>query len=127
MLNRPGTTAEKFQAQDNEAGFFSGGFDFLDRGRDLITSAGESIAGAVGNFGDFAGVDFFGEDDPNAYQGSTNPNTGRGNDMNISAVERANPTNVNSMMEQQTFGIPNKFLFGGVGAVVLLVVLKKVL
>jgi len=130
MSNRPGrddVNASNFQAQDNEAGFFSGGFDFLDRGRDLISSAGESLSGAVSDFGSFAGVDFFGESDPNAYTGSINRNTGRGNDMNINAIERANPTNINGMLQGELFGVPTKLVAGVVGGVVLLAVLRKVL
>jgi hypothetical protein len=110
--------------QNEISGIFGAGYDFLDRGRDLVASGVDSVTGA---FDDFIGLDFFGERDPNAYSGNGQSNTGRANDMEITTVDRINPTNINGMLQGEVFGIPVKYIAGGLGALVVLVVLKKAL
>lgn len=96
---------------------FGSAYDFLDRGRDWVVDQVES----------FTDLDFFGEGDPNAYSGRSNNSTGRANDMELTAVDRTNPVNINGMMQGELYGVPVKYIVGGLGAVLALVVLKKVL
>jgi len=120
-----GTQGNKFVAppKNNNMGIFGSIYDFLDRGRDKVVGGAQKIGDKVE---DLFGVDFFGDADPNAYRSPARTNRGS-NDMNLEGVDRMNPTNINAMLAGDVFGVPVKVIAGGLGVLLAVVVLRRVL
>ena len=125
MMADFGTQGNRFVAapQNNNMGLFGPLYDFLDRGRDVVTSGAKKIGDKVE---DLLGVDFFGDTDPNAYRSPARTNRGS-NDMNLEGVDRMNPVNFNGMLAGDVLGVPVKVIVGGLGVLLAVVVLRRVL
>jgi len=120
-----GTQGNKFVAtsQGSGLGIFGPVYEFLDRGRDKVIGGAKKIGDKIE---DLLGVDFFGDDDPNAYRSPARTTRGS-NDMNLEGVERMNPVNFNGMLAGDVFGVPVKVIVGGLGVLLAVVVLRRVL